>query len=88
MIEPRDYRLEAGFFLAELLSVLRVAPDIRIFKFEHDFFQLFAFLVVVKDTPGAIQPGISGHQFAGKYDLFPRYLLVFEKTRILPDPER
>jgi hypothetical protein len=68
--------------------MFRITPDIGIFQFKHDFFQLFAFLVVVKDTPGAIQPGISGHRFAGKLDLSPRFLLIFEKTRILPDSGR
>ena len=68
--------------------MFRITPDIGVFQFKHDFFQLFAFPVVVKDTPGAIQPWISGRRFSEKSDLSPPFLLVFGKTRILPDPER
>jgi hypothetical protein len=46
--------------------MLRFTPDIRIFQFKHDFFQLFTFLVVVKDTPVANRRVISGRPGAEK----------------------
>jgi len=71
-----------------LLGSYRVAPDIGVFQFEHDFFQLLALLVVVKDTPVAIRLEFSGRQFAAKSDLFPPYTPACEKTRILTDLSR
>ena len=85
IIEATNYGFEAGLLLAELLGTIRVAPDIGVFKFEQDFFQLFTFVVVVKDTPEANLPWISGLRYAAKSGLFPPWTPAFEKTRILPD---
>jgi len=38
-------------FLAQLLSTLRVVPDVRVFKFATYFFETFLLRLVVKDTP-------------------------------------
>jgi hypothetical protein len=55
LVEASDYGFQAGFFLAQGLCVLWIAPDIGVFQFEQDLFEFVAFLIVVKDTPGAIR---------------------------------
>jgi hypothetical protein len=85
IFEPGDYRFETGFFLAQLLCSRGITPDIGVFQFEQNLFQLFTFAIVVKDTPGANRPGFSGHRFAAKSDLSPLLWPTLEKTRILPD---
>jgi hypothetical protein len=44
-------------FLAELLSALRIAPDVGVFGQPDDFAQAQLFLVEVKDTSGALRRG-------------------------------
>ena len=42
---------QLGAFLAQGPGIVRVAPDIRVFKLALDFGQTFTLLIVVKDTP-------------------------------------
>jgi len=63
-----DRLVQQGTLAAQLLRVLGVVPDVRIFQLAVYFFQAFALGIVVKDTPGARPACPAGRRCAGGWD--------------------
>jgi hypothetical protein len=50
-VESADDVVELGPLLAQFLRALRVVPDVRLLELTVYFFEAFALVVVLKDTP-------------------------------------
>jgi len=60
LVNGTDYLIQLGTFLAQLLRVVRVFPDSRIFQLTVYFFQPILLFGIVKDTPSGrwhVRPG-------------------------------
>jgi len=52
--------LKLGTFLTQGLCLLRIIPDIRVFKFSAYFFKTLFFVIEVKDTPSGLPGALEG----------------------------
>jgi hypothetical protein len=49
--DAADDAVQAGAFAAQILSALRIVPDVRVFQLASDFFEALGLRIEVKDTP-------------------------------------
>ena len=61
-LQGHDHAFKGFLFLAELLGLGGVVPDVRVFELLADFDQLFCLGIVVKDTSAVRAPGPSGRR--------------------------
>jgi hypothetical protein len=61
-LQGYDHAFKGFLFLAKLLGLGGVVPDVRVFELLADFDQLFCLGIVVKDTSAVRAPGPSGRR--------------------------